>query len=78
MPIPNDDPACHCTLVDAETSPHEGTVVVAGGTPELEARVLLHLDCPHHGGIVQVMRRTSMRSFSADQGPTAQPYVPSR
>ena len=63
LPIPNDDSRCHCQL-EPDGVP-EGMTEVVGCLPgQARARVALHSDCPHHGGIARSIRRSMLGAVS--------------
>jgi hypothetical protein len=64
MPIPNDDPDCHCAIADGNAEVPAGVTAVTGGVPDQEARLLLHLDCPHHGPAVRAMTKGTLGAMS--------------
>ena len=64
MPIPNDDPRCHCTLEPAANAGDDAVVMSFGDGEGGEGRVAMHLDCPHHGGIVRDIQKATLRGFS--------------
>ncbi len=64
LPIPNDDPSCHCRL-EPDGIPDGAVMVTAASPGGAEVRVALHADCPHHGQIVrqytaEILRRVSV------------------
>ena len=67
LPIPNDDPRCHCSL-EPDIVPEDTTVII-GGPPDLPgARVAVHADCVHHGRIARVLQSSAIH-FSLGAAP---------
>jgi hypothetical protein len=65
LPIPNDDPRCHCAL-EPDRPVADGMTVI----DIAEGRAALHSDCPHHGPVARQMLRAVMpgNSFSVAPG----------
>ena len=58
-PIPSSDPRCHCSRTRRDGW---GIKMITGKTAhrdakDREARLWIHLDCPHHGGIARQLNR---------------------
>jgi hypothetical protein len=63
-PIPNDDSRCHCALEPGGSDGGDAVVMTFGDGVGGEGKVAMHLDCPHHGGIVRDIRKAALKGFS--------------
>ena len=64
MPIPNDDPACHCAIEGGSTETGEDALIVTADVNGAGLRTYLDPACPHHGGTVQAMQKSVLKGFS--------------
>ena len=63
--IPNDDPACHCSVADKPCESADAIPGLFADDPDTERRVWLRLDCPHHGPVVRAVREIAAPIESA-------------
>lgn len=64
MPVPNDDPACRCVLLDGNTPAPDGFMVIAFGGGGVSGQAAYDRKCPHHGSAMDMLRANTLRGFS--------------
>lgn len=66
-PVPNDDPACPCALIDDYQPVGAGAVKITGGPPDAEVHMIMFPDCPLHGAYVRDLTSNGRYSFRAGE-----------